>query len=119
MEVSDVLAEPAKPRSIDVVWFYSVVGFESARVWTYRCLSLLFAVPFALLLGIFLAVLACLHVWYAGAIKMLPRVVVHIVSERVMFTHSSHTIVQLLSASGAQRLRLVTTNIKRCLVTSQ
>ncbi|XP_078144656.1 caveolin-2 [Centroberyx gerrardi] len=63
VEVSDVLAEPATPRSIDRVWLYSVVGFEAARVWTYRCLSLLLAVPFALLSGILLAVLACLHVW--------------------------------------------------------
>ncbi|XP_053173482.1 caveolin-2 [Scomber japonicus] len=64
VEVSDVLAEPATPRSIDQVWFYSIVGFEKARIWSYRCLSLLFAVPFALLCGIFLAVLACLHVWF-------------------------------------------------------
>ncbi|KAM7410841.1 hypothetical protein PAMA_021005 [Pampus argenteus] len=64
VEVSDVLAEPVTPRSIDQVWFYSVVGFESARIWTYRCLSLLLAVPFALLCGVFLAVLACLHVWF-------------------------------------------------------
>ncbi|KAF3696534.1 Caveolin-2 [Channa argus] len=63
VEVSDVLAEPATPRSMDAVWFYSVVGFERARFWTYRCLTLLFAVPFALLCGIFLAILACLHVW--------------------------------------------------------
>ncbi|XP_059188478.1 uncharacterized protein cav4b [Centropristis striata] len=64
VEVSDVLAEPATPRSIDRVWLYSVGGFEKTRIWTYRCLSLLLAVPFALLCGIFLAVLACLHVWF-------------------------------------------------------
>nr|XP_020452310.1 caveolin-2-like [Monopterus albus] len=63
VEVSNVLAEPARLRSIDQVWLYSVVGFERTRIWTYRCLTLLFAVPFALLCGIFLAILACLHVW--------------------------------------------------------
>ncbi|GAA6223555.1 caveolin-2-like, partial [Lates japonicus] len=64
VEVSDVLAEPATPRSIDLVWLYSVIGFERARIWTYRCLTLLLAVPFALLCGIFLAILASLHVWF-------------------------------------------------------
>uniref|UniRef100_A0A672I417 Caveolin n=1 Tax=Salarias fasciatus TaxID=181472 RepID=A0A672I417_SALFA len=64
VEVSDVLAEPASPHSFNTVWLYSVVGFERTRVWTYRCLSLLFAVPFALMCGVFLAVLACLHVWF-------------------------------------------------------
>lgn len=64
VEVSDVLAEPASPRSLDQVWFYSVLGFEKARVCTYQVLSLLLAVPFAFLCGVFLATLACLHVWY-------------------------------------------------------
>lgn len=77
VEVSDVLAEPATPRSIDQVWRYSVAGFETTRIWTYRCLSLLLAVPFALLCGVFLAILACLHVWYAGAVKKPPCVTRH------------------------------------------
>nr|XP_043893687.1 caveolin-2 [Solea senegalensis] len=64
VEVSDVLAEPATPHSIDQVWFYSVTGFETTRTWTYRCLTLLLAVPFAFLCGLLLAVLACLHVWF-------------------------------------------------------
>lgn len=91
MEVSDVLAEPDRPRSIDQVWLYSVVGFEKARIWTYQCLSLLLAVPFAFLCGIFLAILACLHVWYAGVMEMLPNVVMHI-SDRVVC--SLHQIQQ-------------------------
>ncbi|KAM4563956.1 caveolin-2 [Odontesthes bonariensis] len=64
VEVSDVLAEPATPQTIDGVWIYSLAGFEGTRIWTYRCLSLLFAVPFALLCGILLAVLALMRVWF-------------------------------------------------------
>uniref|UniRef100_A0A3P9N4R2 Caveolin n=1 Tax=Poecilia reticulata TaxID=8081 RepID=A0A3P9N4R2_POERE len=64
VEVSDVLAEPATPHSISGVWTYSLVGFERTRIWTYRCLSLLFAVPLAFLCGLFLAILACLRVWF-------------------------------------------------------
>ncbi|XP_041860582.1 caveolin-2 [Melanotaenia boesemani] len=64
VEVSNVLAEPATPHTMDGVWVYSIVGFEKTRIWTYRCLSLLFAVPFALLCGILLAFLACIRVWF-------------------------------------------------------
>ncbi|KAM9752889.1 caveolin-2 [Menidia menidia] len=64
LEVSDVLAEPNTPHTIDGVWIYSLSGFERTRIWTYRCLSLLFAVPLALLCGVFLAILACLRVWF-------------------------------------------------------
>uniref|UniRef100_A0A8C2XFX8 Caveolin n=1 Tax=Cyclopterus lumpus TaxID=8103 RepID=A0A8C2XFX8_CYCLU len=72
LKVSDVLAEPATLRSIDQVWLHSVAGFETTRIWTYRCLSLLLAVPFALLCGVCLAVVACLHVWYDKR-SLMPR----------------------------------------------
>uniref|UniRef100_A0A3Q2YT77 Caveolin n=1 Tax=Hippocampus comes TaxID=109280 RepID=A0A3Q2YT77_HIPCM len=60
--VSDVLVETTAPHSIEQVWVYSAVGFEKTRVWTYRFLSLLLAVPFAFLSGTFLAILVCLQV---------------------------------------------------------
>lgn len=65
VEASDVLAEPAAPYSMDVVWVSSLVGFERTRVCTYRCLTSLFAVPLAFLCGFLLALLACIRVWYA------------------------------------------------------
>ncbi|XP_041656399.1 caveolin-2 [Cheilinus undulatus] len=64
VDVSDVLVEPTTTQSIELFWLISVAGFEKTRIWTYRCLSLLLAVPFALLCGVFLAILACLHVWF-------------------------------------------------------
>ncbi|XP_034550750.1 caveolin-2 [Notolabrus celidotus] len=64
VEVSNVLVEPTSLQSNDRVWLYSVAGFEKTRICTYHCLTLLFAVPFALLCGMVLAVLACLHVWF-------------------------------------------------------
>ncbi|KAK7884767.1 hypothetical protein WMY93_027890 [Mugilogobius chulae] len=71
--VSDVLAEPAFPHSIDQVWFYSVHGFEKTRVWSYRILSLLLAIPFALICGISLGLLACLHVWFIVPLAQLSH----------------------------------------------
>ncbi|XP_013877206.1 caveolin-2 isoform X1 [Austrofundulus limnaeus] len=64
VEVSDVLVEPAAPYSMDIVWVSSLVGFERTRIWTYRCLTVLFAVPLAFLCGFLLALLACLRVWF-------------------------------------------------------
>lgn len=73
VEVSDVLAEPASPHSVDQVWVYSVLGFEKTRVWSYRILSLLLAVPFAFLCGISLGLLACLHVWFVIPLAQLSH----------------------------------------------
>ncbi|GAA6103974.1 caveolin-2 [Tachysurus ichikawai] len=63
MEFSDVLAEPASPTSYERVWVYSSIGFESARIWSYRCLTTLFAVPVSFLSGCLFALIACLHIW--------------------------------------------------------
>ncbi|NP_001074163.1 uncharacterized protein LOC791212 [Danio rerio] len=63
VEFSDVLAEPASTRSYDRVWVYSGIGFESARLWSYRCLSAICAVPLSCLCGCLFALLACMHIW--------------------------------------------------------
>uniref|UniRef100_A0A671Q965 Caveolin n=1 Tax=Sinocyclocheilus anshuiensis TaxID=1608454 RepID=A0A671Q965_9TELE len=59
----DVLAEPASVRSFDKVWLWSHALFEVSRLWFYRIVSLLLAVPVALTAGLLFAVLSCLHIW--------------------------------------------------------
>ncbi|MFT7801003.1 caveolin-2-like [Arapaima gigas] len=63
IELSDVLAEPASLHSADRVWIYSGIGFEAARIWSYRCLTALCAAPLSLLSGGLFAWLACVHIW--------------------------------------------------------
>lgn len=63
----DVIAEPASVRSFDRLWVWSHVLFECSRLWCYRLISLLLAVPVSLLAGLLLALLSCLHIWYTGA----------------------------------------------------
>lgn len=64
VDFSDVLAEPVSTHTYDRVWVYSSIGFESARIWGYRCLTALCAVPVSLLSGCLFALVACLHIWY-------------------------------------------------------
>ncbi|XP_071190697.1 caveolin-2-like [Salvelinus alpinus] len=59
----DVIAEPPSVRSFDKVWLWSYALFEVSRLWCYRLISLLLAVPVSLVAGILFAVLSCLHIW--------------------------------------------------------
>ncbi|OXB56997.1 hypothetical protein ASZ78_017029 [Callipepla squamata] len=59
----DVIAEPELTHSFDKVWICSHALFELSKYVLYKLLSLLLAVPLALLLGIVFAVLSCLHIW--------------------------------------------------------
>ncbi|XP_026882747.1 caveolin-2 [Electrophorus electricus] len=63
VDFSDVLAEPASTHSYDRVWVYSGIGFEAVRIWSYRCLTTLCAVPVSCLSGCLFALLAFLHIW--------------------------------------------------------
>ncbi|XP_036387649.1 caveolin-2-like [Megalops cyprinoides] len=59
----DVIAEPPSVRSFDKVWLWSHALFEVSRLWFYRIISLLLAVPVSLVAGILFALLSCLHIW--------------------------------------------------------
>ncbi|KAK5613028.1 hypothetical protein CRENBAI_002920 [Crenichthys baileyi] len=59
----DVIAEPPSVRSFDKVWFWSHALFEVSRLWCYRFISLVLAVPVSLAAGLLFAVLSCLHIW--------------------------------------------------------
>lgn len=60
----DVIAEPELTHSFDKVWICSHALFELSKYALYKLLSLLLAVPLALVLGIVFAVLSCLHIWW-------------------------------------------------------
>ncbi|XP_077429313.1 caveolin-2 [Vanacampus margaritifer] len=59
----DVIAEPVSVRSGDRVWIWSHALFEVSRIWVYRIVTVLLAIPMSILSGIIFAVLSCIHIW--------------------------------------------------------
>lgn len=68
----DVIAEPVSVRSGDRVWIWSHALFEVSRVWFYRIITALLAVPVSLIAGIVFAVLSFIHIWYEQ-ITFIPK----------------------------------------------
>ncbi|KAL6112022.1 uncharacterized protein ACO6RY_08871 [Pungitius sinensis] len=62
----DVIAEPVSVRSGDRVWFWSNALFEVSRVWVYRVVTVLLAIPISITSGLLFAILSCLHIWMVG-----------------------------------------------------
>ncbi|XP_075893394.1 caveolin-2 [Nelusetta ayraudi] len=62
----DVIAEPVSVRSGDRVWIWSHALFEVCRVWIYRIVTALLAVPLSVLSGLLFAILSCFHIWMVG-----------------------------------------------------
>ncbi|AWP02691.1 putative caveolin-2-like [Scophthalmus maximus] len=62
----DVIAEPVSVRSGDRVWIWSNALFEVSRVWIYRIVTVLLAIPISVISGLLFAILSCLHIWIVG-----------------------------------------------------
>ncbi|XP_025889012.1 caveolin-2 [Nothoprocta perdicaria] len=59
----DVIAEPELTHSFDKVWICSHALFELSKYLVYKLVTLLLAIPMALVAGIIFAALSCLHIW--------------------------------------------------------
>ncbi|KAM8756609.1 caveolin-2 [Acanthopagrus schlegelii] len=62
----DVIAEPPPVRSGDRVWIWSHALFEVSRVWIYRIVTVLLAVPVSIISGVLFAIFSCFHIWMVG-----------------------------------------------------
>ncbi|XP_053724702.1 caveolin-2 [Synchiropus splendidus] len=62
----DVIAEPVSVRSGDRVWIWSHALFEVGRVWIYRIVTVLLAIPMSIITGLLFAIVSCFHIWMVG-----------------------------------------------------
>ncbi|XP_069779103.1 caveolin-2 [Narcine bancroftii] len=63
VDFEEVIAEPAGSHSFDRVWAWSGISFEVCKLWGYRIISLLCALPASISAGCLLAFVTCLHIW--------------------------------------------------------
>ncbi|XP_067881890.1 caveolin-2-like [Heterodontus francisci] len=63
VDFPEVIAEPSSIHSFDKVWAWSNVSFEVCKLWSYRILSLLCAIPVSILTGCLFSLVTCLHIW--------------------------------------------------------
>jgi len=61
---SDIIGEPEPGTySFDRIWIWSYQAFTSSKLWCYRILTLLFAIPAAVCWGLSFACLSFCHIW--------------------------------------------------------
>ncbi|XP_075750385.1 uncharacterized protein LOC142817213 [Rhipicephalus microplus] len=81
VEFDDVFAEPEGTYSLDSVWKAATLTFTHTKNVCYRALSLLCAVPLALIVGISFACLSFQHIWCIGPAIRHCRVNCHVVRQ--------------------------------------
>ena len=60
---ADVIAEPDGVHSFSTIWGTSYKSYSVAKFWSYRILTAILGIPFALFWGLYFAVLAFMNVW--------------------------------------------------------
>lgn len=81
VEFDDVFAEPEGTYSLDGVWKVAAQTFTKTKNVCYKVLSLTFAVPLALVVGISFACLSFQHIWCIGPAIRHCRVNCHVVRQ--------------------------------------
>ena len=59
----DVLAEPKSAHGIDGVWKLSFILFSQSKLWIYRILAALVAIPASLIWALIFALVTVFYVW--------------------------------------------------------
>ncbi|KAF8791132.1 caveolin-1-like [Argiope bruennichi] len=75
----EVLAEPRVNQSFDQIWRFAYVLFAGTKLWAYRVLAAVFAVPCGLLWGLIFSLLAVASVWLITPAMKVVEVLLQVV----------------------------------------
>ena len=63
LDFDDVLAEPSAAHGFDPIWRLSFVLFSQTKLWIYRIISAIVAVPLTIIWDIIFSILSVIYVW--------------------------------------------------------
>lgn len=72
LDFDDVLAEPLAAHGFDPVWQLAFILFTNTKVWIYKIVSAIIAIPLSILWGIIFSIITILYVWL---IRPLLRII--------------------------------------------
>ena len=95
------MAEPAAAQGFDWAWKLAFVLFSQTKLWIYKILSAVVAIPLALIWAMVFALLTVVHVWILSpALRLLDLILavvkkVRFTIELIFFTEYCHLIMKL------------------------
>lgn len=100
VDFDDVLAEPMTAQGFEPIWRLTFVLFTQVKIWLYRIISAVLAVPAALVWAMIFALLSVVHVWIlAPSLKVFDFLVA--VVQRVLVGTLACTVEPVCAALGS------------------
>lgn len=84
LDFDDVLAEPAAAQGFEWAWKLAFVLFSQTKLWIYKILSAVVAIPLALIWALVFALLTVVHVWILSPALRLLDLILAIVKKVVV-----------------------------------
>merc|ERR1711997_1232037 len=84
LDFDDVLAEPSAAQGFDWVWRLAFVVFSQTKLWIYKILSAVVAIPLALIWAMVFALLTVVHVWILSPALRLLDLILAVVKKVVV-----------------------------------
>jgi len=112
LDFDDVLAEPSTAHGFDPVWRLSFVLFSQTKLWVYRIISAVIAIPLSLLWAVIFSLLSVSYVWVVRPILRIVEMFLAIL-RRFWISLLQATLEPLCDAIGAVfgSLKLTTNTI--------
>jgi len=100
VDFNDVLAEPTSAQGFEPIWRLTYVLFSQTKLWLYRIMSALMAVPAALLWALVFALITVVHVWFVAPFLKIFDFKVAVV-KRILTGLLACTVEPVCSALGS------------------
>jgi len=84
LDFDDVLAEPAAAQGFEFAWKLAFVLFSQTKLWIYKILSAVVAIPLALIWALVFALLTVVHVWILSPALRLLDLILAVVKKVVV-----------------------------------
>merc|ERR1712123_247260 len=100
LDFDDVLAEPSAAHGFDPIWRLSFVLFSQTKLWIYRIISAIIAIPLTILWAVIFSILSVIYVWVVRPIIRIVELLLA-VFKRVFVSVLGATLEPLCDAVGA------------------
>merc|ERR1712106_1068572 len=100
LDFDDVLAEPSAAHGFDPIWRLSFVLFSQTKLWIYRIISAIIAIPLTILWAVIFSLLSVIYVWVVRPIIRIVELFLA-VFKRVFVSVLGATLEPLCDAAGA------------------
>ncbi|GAB6032893.1 hypothetical protein CHUAL_012089 [Chamberlinius hualienensis] len=109
IQFEDIICEPDSSHSFDGIWRLTFIIFSATKLWSYRLLSAIIALPCAIFCGLNFAIFTCIYVWAITPLMRLFQINIHFLQRlwslffRAIFDPIFQSIGQVFSNINVQR----------------